>query len=209
VSREQLIEYLWPTLGPSRAQKNLYTTWFLLAQALGSKRVSECPYLFRRGETYQLNPDLVTCDTEQFEVLARRILFDQAGQEFETKNILKLEGLYENALAADLSEDLFIATKMASYRSLMVDVLLMSTRQLRELGEHDKALLCARTAYELDVKREDVYCNLMDTQFEAGQRTSAMQTYFSCKRFLADELGILPSKKTTALYQDLLLDTCR
>jgi DNA-binding SARP family transcriptional activator len=58
----------------------------------------------------------------------------------------------------------------------------------------------------LDSTREDVYRELMDVQLDAGQRTSAMQTYFSCKRYLSDELGILPSRKTTALYQDLLMD---
>ncbi|MDR0350272.1 MAG: bacterial transcriptional activator domain-containing protein, partial [Coriobacteriales bacterium] len=57
-----------------------------------------------------------------------------------------------------------------------------------------------------DPSREDVYRVLMAVQDKAGQRTSALKTYFDCKRFLSEELGILPSQKTTALYQELILD---
>jgi DNA-binding SARP family transcriptional activator len=209
VSRDNLMSYLWPSLEFERAQKNLYVSWYLLSKGLGAERVRDCPYILRKGLMFQLNPELVFCDTDQFEALARLVLFGQSDIDEQTRIIFELESLYRDSLATDLPADRFIDTKMASYRSLMVDTLLKMTRQLREMGELEKALYYARSAYDLDDSREDVYCVLMDTQFEAGQRTSAMQTYFSCKRYLADELGILPSKRTTALYQDLLLDNCR
>jgi len=208
VSRESLVEYLWPYLDAERAQKNLYTSWFMLARGLGSERVRDCPYLLRNGEIYQLNPELVLTDVEQFETLVRTVLFGKFNLDDHTRSILELEVLYKDSLVADIPADSFISAKMAAFRSKMVDVLLLETRQLRTAGEVEKALFCVQSAYELDETREDVFRELMDTQFEAGQRTMAMQTYFSCKQYLADELGILPSKRTTALYQDLLLDNC-
>jgi hypothetical protein len=33
-----------------------------------------------------------------------------------------------------------------------------------------------------------------------------LRTYFDCKRYLSDEMGIPPSQQTTALYQELILD---
>jgi DNA-binding SARP family transcriptional activator len=209
VSRDNLIDYIWPSMDLERAQKNLYTTWCMLARGLGSQKVRACPYLIKNGEIYQLNPELVICDTDRFEQLARSVFFEQTQSDNQVQGLFELESLYRNCLVADLPPDGFINARMAGYRSLMVDALLMVTKQLRETGELEKALFCARSAYDLDDTREDVYRDLMDTQLEAGQRTSAMQTYFSCKQYLADELGILPSKRTTALYQDLLLDNCR
>jgi len=208
VSRESLVEYLWPYLDPVRAQKNLYTSWFMLARGLGSERVRDCPYLLRDGEVYQLNSELIRSDTEQFDSLVRTVLFGQFNRDVHVQNLHDIESIYRDSLVADIPVDTFIETKMAAYRSKMVDVLLFETRQLRAAGELERALFCVQSAFELDETREDVFRELMDTQFEAGQRTLAMQTYFSCKQYLAEELGILPSKRTTALYQDLLLDNC-
>lgn len=209
VSRDNIIEYLWPYLELERAQKNLYTSWCMLAKGLGAERVRDCPYIRHNGEVYQLNPELVICDAHLFESTARSILFGTFDRSSLSENLLLLETSYCSSLVADIPTDTFISSKKEYYCSLMIDCLLFATRQLREAGELEQALYYARTAYALDETREDVYRELMDTQYIAGQRTSAMQTYFSCKRYLADELGILPSKSTTALYQDVLLDSCR
>ena len=209
VSRESVVEYLWPYLDPGKAQKNLYTSWFMLARGLGSERVRDCPYLLRNGEVYQLNPELISSDIQQFEELLRSVLFGRNSADDHDQRLLTLDALYQDVLAADIPGDTFLEAKMAGFRSKMVDVLLLETRRLRAIGELERALFCVQSAFELDETREDVTRELMDTQFEAGQRTLAMQTYFSCKQYLADELGILPSKRTTALYQDLLLDNCR
>jgi len=209
VLKDSLMEYLWPFLDFDRAQKNLYTSWCMLAKGLGASKVRECPYIQRNGEIYQLNPDLVVCDVRQFENIARAVLFGCPNLESQTQSLLDMVALYHDSLVADIPTDSFLSAKLESYRVMMVDALLLVTRQLRGAGLMEKALFCARTAFELDESREDVYRELMDTQLEAGQRTSAMQTYFSCKRYLSDELGILPSRSTTALYQELLLDTSR
>ncbi|MCL2807776.1 MAG: hypothetical protein FWD27_06440 [Coriobacteriia bacterium] len=209
VSRDTLIEYLWPSLDFERAQKNLYTNWCLLSKGLGADKVRDCPYLMRSGEVYQLRSELVLSDTEQFESLARALLFEQNDLAGQTRSILELEALYRDSLVGDIPADNFLSAKMASFRGMMVDTLLLVARHLRSEGEFERALFCIRSAYELDETREDVYRDLMNTQYEAGQRTSAMQTYFTCKQYLADELGILPSKRTTALYQELLLDSSR
>jgi len=158
---------------------------------------------------YQLNPELISSDTQQFEVLVRSALLGKDNGDGRAESLLKLDELYRDSLVADIPADVFLEAKMAGFRSKMVDVLLMETRRLRAIGEMERALYCVQSAFELDETREDVFRELMDTQFEAGQRTLAMQTYFSCKQYLAEELGILPSKRTTALYQDLLLDNCR
>ena len=46
----------------------------------------------------------------------------------------------------------------------------------------------------------------MRAQTAAGQRSSAMETFFQCRRYLNESLGIDLSQRTSALYQRLLDD---
>ena len=39
---------------------------------------------------------------------------------------------------------------------------------------------------------------------EAGQRTPALETYFACKKFLEEDLGIDPSKKIYGMYKKVV-----
>ena len=41
----------------------------------------------------------------------------------------------------------------------------------------------------------------MEAQLGAGQRAAAIDTYISCRRYLAEELGIDPSPSIVALYR--------
>lgn len=49
--------------------------------------------------------------------------------------------------------------------------------------------------------REDACAALMEAQLGAGQRAAAIDTYLSCRRYLAEELGIDPSPSIVALYR--------
>ncbi|MDR3135963.1 MAG: hypothetical protein LBU07_00770 [Coriobacteriales bacterium] len=208
VLREQLVNRLWPNLDFDRGLKNLYTTWSLLGKALGSDNPKNCRYIERRGQLYLLNLEFVDCDVYRFEQLARLVLFGDLSLDEQQQAAQEMETLYAGQLMADTSADGFLRDRQQHFKNLMVDSLLLITRALRDGHHQPQALYFARAAYEIDDSREDVYRELMDVQYESGQRTSAMQTYFSCKRYLSEELGILPARSTTALYQDLLLDNC-
>ena len=45
---------------------------------------------------------------------------------------------------------------------------------------------------------------LMRAQIASLQRTAALQTYFACRRYLADDLGIDPSAETMRLYRSII-----
>ena len=63
------------------------------------------------------------------------------------------------------------------------------------------ALWFAREAAGRDRSREDACAALMEAQLGAGQRAAAIDTYLSCRRYLAEELGIDPSPSIVALYR--------
>ena len=55
-----------------------------------------------------------------------------------------------------------------------------------------------------DVLREDFYQTALCLQIAAGQRSTAIETYMSCRSRLVEDLGIDPSRETTALYEQVL-----
>ena len=62
----------------------------------------------------------------------------------------------------------------------------------------------ARMSATYTSSREDVYVALMRAQIASLQRTAALQTYFACRRYLADDLGIDPSAETMRLYRSII-----
>jgi DNA-binding SARP family transcriptional activator len=44
----------------------------------------------------------------------------------------------------------------------------------------------------------------MRAQLSLGQQAHALDTFFECKTFLNEELGIDPSKKMTKLYREII-----
>jgi len=66
------------------------------------------------------------------------------------------------------------------------------------------ALVFTRRAIQCDPFREDLYQAALRCQIAAGQRSSAIDTYFQCRDNLSEELGLDPSADTRSLYDQIL-----
>ena len=97
-----------------------------------------------------------------------------------------------------------LASLRVDYRNRLVDALVAASTRLVAAGEAQEGLWFARAALQRDRSREDAYICLMQAQLAAGQRTAALETYFACRRFLTDELGIDPSLETMRLYRSII-----
>ena len=82
--------------------------------------------------------------------------------------------------------------------------LVAASRRLVSEGRAQEGLWFARKALRRDGSREDAYTTLMEAQVAAGQRAAALDTYFACRRYLTEELGIDPSLDTMALYRSII-----
>lgn len=203
VSRDMLLESLWPGMEHRRALNNLYVVWSAMRRALGN-RDGECPYVVARGELYRVDSSKVWSDVQEFDELTKRMLFEDHAQEEVERLYMRIDQLYSGEFMAGIKCDAYLLRMRERYRDTYVDALLMASRKILDDGNAPGALWFARKAFEMEAGREDVYQTLMMAQMEAGQRTSAMETFFICKRYLDQELGIPLSKKTLKLYQRLL-----
>jgi DNA-binding SARP family transcriptional activator len=210
IARDALMEKLWPGKDFLLARDNFHATWSRLNRLLiggtDASLYGSNPYLSNNRGLCRLDPAYVNADVWEFEQLSRAFLFEQGGVEQRIEAVYRLEQLYRADILSGCKLDPLIQAAQRRYRSILVDVMLEASRLFSREGNATNAVWFARRAYDTDPSREDVYRILMDMQDKAGQRTSALRTYFDCKRFLSEELGILPSQKTTALYQELILD---
>lgn len=76
--------------------------------------------------------------------------------------------------------------------------------KLVEAGEVRQGLWFARAALSRDKSREDAYAAVMRAQIASLQRSAALETYFSCRKFLSNDLGIDPSAETMRLYHSII-----
>jgi len=70
-------------------------------------------------------------------------------------------------------------------------------------GEYDCAYRYAWRQVELDPLREEAHQQLMRVLVFSGQRSEALAQYTTCRRLLADDLGMEPAPATIQLYKQI------
>jgi DNA-binding SARP family transcriptional activator len=208
--RDALAGLLWPERPERAAHLSLNQALSNLRQAIGD-RTAPAPLLRITPETIQFDRAsdhdldvaafshlLNACDqhlhrhAETCTSCARRLhqavelyrgdfldqffLSDSAA--FEEWTLLKREQLHRRAIVA--------FARLADYHE--------------RRGEYDQAQQYTWRQLELDPWREESHRQLMRVLALSGQRSAALVQYATCRRVLAEELGVEPEEETTALY---------
>jgi len=208
VPRDQLFEYLWPEMDVERAKNNLYVVWSTMKAALvgDADKGAPCPYIESAGGVCRTVREAVRTDVDEFETLlgvAREA--EVAGRPSAALAAYeRVADLYRgDLLPGDVYDDWFAALR-DHYRSSFVDAMLRATALLMQADDPGNALTYVRRAIQCDPFREDLFQAALRCQIAAGQRSSAIDTYFQCRDNLAEELGLDPSVETRALYDQIL-----
>ena len=202
LSRARLLEMLWPHMTRESAQKSFYTVWSQLRRALEFE--GSCPYLLRDQGGVRLDAHLLECDVADFDAMCRSLSFGRIDVEGWQAHLAAVGDEFAQELLPSETDNDYIASMRRRFRSDLVDALVAASTRLSEAGEPRAALWFAREAVRRDGGREDAYAALMQSQIDAGQRAAAIDTYFTCRRYLADELGIDPSTALVMLYRSVI-----
>ncbi|MGI6220954.1 MAG: AfsR/SARP family transcriptional regulator [Coriobacteriales bacterium] len=205
VNREHIIECLWPDLDQKRAIDNVYVAWSQIRRTFEKAGVSSA-YVSSNKCMYRINTDLVESDVYEFDVLTRKMLFNNLSDKSMAQHIARMEQIYAGELLSGMSCDPFLTRLRNRYRDTYIDMLAAASQRTLAHGDHASALWFARKALNMENRREDVYQTLMLAQEAAGQRIPAMETFFMCKSYLDEELGVPLSRKTIEIYERLLND---
>ncbi len=217
--RASLVGLFWPDFTEESARHNLRQALFNLHKALGDQS-ADMPYLMATHETIRFNrtsdysldldtfngyfapgqesrakdvdiPSTRVSDLEEMVKLYRgdflqQLLLDGC-TEFEEWVLVQRESLHQRVLEAH--------NCLASYYELHAD--------FQAAGHH------ARRQLELDPWREEAHRQMMRVLALDGQRSAALAQFESCRKVLAEELGVDPSPETRDLYEQIRSDTLK
>jgi DNA-binding SARP family transcriptional activator len=208
VPRDQVLEHLWPEMDEERAKNNLYVAWSTMKSVLGGEGSAgdKSPYVESTHGVCRALSAAIRSDIDEFEealTCARKAEADRdigAALDAYEEVAVTYRG---DLLPGDVYDDWFVGIR-SHYRSNYIDAMRRAAALLLSVDDGLNALAFARRAVQVDQLREDLYQMQMRCEIQAGQRSSAIDTYFHCRDRLAEELGLDPSAETRALYDQIL-----
>lgn len=210
VTRDVLIDLLWPENELRAANNSLRVTLHALRQVLGSWRdggADEQEYVVVDNGAFSLNPEAPPwIDVDEFAArfeagfrLERQQRFDEARREYEAA-----ESLYrDDYLIEDLYEDWTLARREQLKDQYLLVVTKLADRCLHE-GDALGCIVRSHRILQKDPCREDAYRLLMRSYLLLGQRSQALHWYDLCARTLSKELDVAPSETTARLHAQIL-----
>lgn len=203
LSRDRLLAMMWPESDIDAARKSFYTIWSLLRSAL-SLPDGTCPYLVRQQNVCRLNGSLLRSDVADLGDVCHALMFEDMSTDDWARLATDVDLRFSDELMPGEKATEAIGLMRSECRTRLVDALVAASRRLGRAGRVRESLWFSRAALRRDRSREDAYTALMRAQVAAGQRSAALETYFDCRRFLAEELGIDPSPETMEVYRNII-----
>jgi DNA-binding SARP family transcriptional activator/predicted ATPase len=217
--RETLVGLLWPDSPEDVARHNLSQALFNLRLALGD-HTAKLPYLlitrdaiqFNRQSNYSLDLDQFNACFDAWEKSQERERGGASTIPTELEQMVKLyrgEFLKHFSIGDSLGFEDWILVQRESLRQRVLDALTYLANEYELRGDFQIARHYALRQLEMDPWREEAHYQIMRVLALDGQRSAALAQYETCKRVLAEELGVEPSTKTDELYEQIRLGTLK
>lgn len=196
VSRDRLIDLLWPDAHEETGQSNLHKNLYQLRAMLEGADLPRGLVRVQRG-VVTMDP-LVAVDVDAFVAAIRRALASGATDDFEAA----LE-LY----AGDLMMEDERSEWLAGARDELRQQALMARLELGRLrciaGEWELASDQYQAALSSEPTAEEAHRGLMLALTGMGQRDRALRQFLRCEEILREELDVTPSEETVALAGEI------
>lgn len=203
ISKKLLAKIIWPDCDEECQRVNINSHWSIFRR-LFTLENNECPYLIKNQNSYKFASNYFESDLQSLDQICSDLTLGSLDSQSWLEIINKNENIINGSLLPSETENAYINQKRTEYRNKVVDALVAASERLIDAGEIQQALWFSHKAYSRDDSREDVYAALMRAQLEAGQRTPAIETYFACKKFLEEDLGLEPSRLINNLYSQVV-----
>lgn len=216
--REVLQEFLWPGLPQKSAQVNLRQILYQHKKALPKLKstvgeTAVAPLIADR-QTIQLNSHYpITSDATRLANLLKQSWRHSHTDLLTCANcrtwLEEAIELYQGDFLADFSVydsnsfEAWAHAKRETLRRQTLDALDTLTQIYLAEEDFQRAERTARRQLNIDNLRENAYRQLMQILASTGRRSEALSLYDDCRRLLAEELGMSPAKKTTALSEQV------
>ncbi|MHB1319642.1 MAG: BTAD domain-containing putative transcriptional regulator, partial [Anaerolineae bacterium] len=215
--RESLVGLLWPDCPEQVARHNLRQALLNLRQAIGD-HTARPPYLLISRDTIQFNRDSdFTLDLAQFNTILHaaeedrgRGTGDGSIRAARLEEMIKLYrgGFLQDFFLEDSAEfEDWVLVQRESLHQHALNACSTLASYYEQHGDFQAARRHASRQLELDPWREEAHCQMMRALALDGQRSAALAQYETCRRVLAEELGVEPSTQTCELYEQVRAGT--
>jgi predicted ATPase/DNA-binding SARP family transcriptional activator len=198
VSSDRLIDVLWGDDAPASATHSLQTLLSRLRATLGADHVETCPPGYRLGVA---SDDV---DALRFEELVGVGLGSADQPEVALGVFDQALGLWQGPPYGEFASEEFAAGEVARLVELRARAIEERSATLLELGRPDEVIGDLETEITAEPFRERRRALLMLALARAGRPVEALRAYDAFRRFLDDEIGVVPSPELQALNDDIV-----
>jgi DNA-binding SARP family transcriptional activator len=203
--RESLVGLLWPDCPEQVARHNLRQALFNLRQAIGDHAATP-PYLLISRDAIQFNrASDFSLDLAQFNTIFMRAKRNRSRGIEDPRSVRHGWKKWSSSIAASSCRTFSwkIVPSLSSGRwysaRACTNVSWTPAADLATITSGTEIFQAARRhasrQLELDPWREEAHCQMMRALALDGQRSAALAQYETCRRVLAEELGVEPSPR--------------
>lgn len=204
-TQDQLVEYLWPEAGSSRAQaslrKRLSEIRYLLEPRLGPGERSR--FILTCGGGYSFNREAdLWVDLEAFSAKrAEADRVEQLGKNAEAaERYEQARHIYRGEYLPEFRYEEWAAPGHEKWKAAWLDVMAKLTDCLTRLGETRRAIEVCRQVLSVEPCKESFLRVLMELHLLEGEPAMALIAYEHCTRYLEERLGVRPSEELQEMY---------
>ena len=212
LSKDFLIEHLWPDADPQSGANRLHGVVHALRSVIEPHRAERTwLYVRNRGELYYLDIEApLDIDLLRYRSLLNRGL--RAVHDFAPQSIDALEqavALYRGELFEDEPYAEWCELDRRELAEQQVTALERLAAVLATQGEAERSLELMRRAVRLAPYREDLLVSLLDTLVHMGRPGEARAQYDEFRKILERELGAEPSRALEDFRRKVFRPTSR
>jgi predicted ATPase/DNA-binding SARP family transcriptional activator/Tfp pilus assembly protein PilF len=210
--RDTLAGVLWPDQPQQKARHSLRQAISHLRQVLGERDDGGSPFLLVTRQTVQFNAASDHwLDVAAFKALVKDCKTHRHSRPTTclpcTRRMQRMAELYQGEFLEQfflsdsaLFEEWALLEREWLHREA-IDALSHLVSYYERRGDYAQARQHAWRQVELETWREEAHRHLMRLLALDGQRSAALAQYETCRRVLAEELGVEPANETTTLYE--------
>jgi LuxR family transcriptional regulator, maltose regulon positive regulatory protein len=208
LSRERIMDMLWPGLDITAAANNLRVTVSRLTKAIEPNRPDGAPahYVIQQGDTFGFN----VAAEHQYDAAEFVGAIEQGraaiarGQRAEAIGAFRRAlSLYGGTFLPDCLYEDWSVVERERLGLLFTEASLKLGALLLEDGAPHEAIGLAWRVLEHDQAQEEAYQLLMRAYSGLGERSTALRLYARCVQALEQELGVEPLPETIDLYEEI------
>ncbi|HEY3267317.1 MAG TPA: tetratricopeptide repeat protein [Armatimonadota bacterium] len=202
MSRDAVVEALWPEVDPDKGRNRLRFTLSCLRRQVEPVGVPQGTVVSAGRSHLTLRGDNVSTDLAEFEASVRAA--DRASDDgVRIEALRQAAGLFAGPFMEGFYET-WIEERRERLSESILTVLGELARLLEDRNDLAGALDAARRAVALDPWREEAHRSILRVHLARDERAEALKHYAHVEQTFMDDMGVAPAPETRALIANLL-----